>query len=475
MVKHAKPKTFYNTFDRRGKGEKNTTYCPGCGHGNAHKLIAEVIAELGIQDRVIFCSPVGCSVFAYYYFDTGNIQCSHGRAPAVATGITRARDQSVVISYQGDGDLAGIGMGAIMHAANRGEHMAVFFINNAIYGMTGGQMAPTTLVGQKTMTTPFGRTPGREGFPIRMCELINELQAPVYIERVSLGDAPRIIRAKRAVKQALLNQVHRKGFSFVEILSPCPINWKMSPIEARKWLIETMEPLFPVKVFRNVEEPSLKYEPPKMLTDEELVRNFSATKDIEISPTPRELEDQYIKIAGFGGQGVMSAGVFIANCAIKEGFNATWLPSYGPEMRGGTANASVIISTEQIGTPLVSSPNVLIAMNAPSLDTFEDSVVPEGLIIVNSSLISRKVRRSDVKAVYAPVTEIAKDTGLIAAAAVVALTLYACLSKAIEIETIKRVIPLSLKKKSLVEVNLKAVDAAVEYYEKNLKEAYVPI
>ncbi|MFQ3619447.1 MAG: 2-oxoacid:acceptor oxidoreductase family protein, partial [Spirochaetales bacterium] len=460
---------------RRGKGEKNTTYCPGCGHGNAHKLIAEVIAELGIQDRVIFCSPVGCSVFAYYYFDTGNIQCSHGRAPAVATGITRARDQSVVISYQGDGDLAGIGMGAIMHAANRGEHMAVFFINNAIYGMTGGQMAPTTLVGQKTMTTPFGRTPGREGFPIRMCELINELQAPVYIERVSLGDAPRIIRAKRAVKQALLNQVHRKGFSFVEILSPCPINWKMSPIEARKWLIETMEPLFPVKVFRNVEEPSLKYEPPKMLTDEELVRNFSATKDIEISPTPRELEDQYIKIAGFGGQGVMSAGVFIANCAIKEGFNATWLPSYGPEMRGGTANASVIISTEQIGTPLVSSPNVLIAMNAPSLDTFEDSVVPEGLIIVNSSLISRKVRRSDVKAVYAPVTEIAKDTGLIAAAAVVALTLYACLSKAIEIETIKRVIPLSLKKKSLVEVNLKAVDAAVEYYEKNLKEAYVPI
>jgi 2-oxoisovalerate ferredoxin oxidoreductase beta subunit len=470
MVKHAKPKIFYDTFERRGPGEKNTTYCPGCGHGNAHKLIAEVIAELGIQDRVIFHSPVGCSVFAYYYFDTGNIQCSHGRAPAVATGVSRARDNAVVISYQGDGDLAGIGMGAIMHAANRGEHMAVFFINNAIYGMTGGQMAPTTLVGQKTTTTPFGRTPGREGYPIRMCELVNELQAPVYIERVSLGDSARIMRAKRAVKQALLNQVHKKGFSFVEILSPCPVNWKMTPIEARKWLIETMEPLFPVKVFRNMEEPPVKYEAPKVLSDEELVALFSATKEIEIPATPREVEDQYIKIAGFGGQGVMSAGVFLANCAIKEGFNSTWLPSYGPEMRGGTANASVIISNNQIGTPLVSSPNVLIAMNAPSLDTFEETVVPGGLVIVNSSLVPRKLKREDVRVIYAPVTEIAKDVGLIAAASVVALTLYACVSGAVRIETIEKVIPLSLKKRALVDVNLKAVEEAVEYYQKNLKE-----
>lgn len=468
MVKHAKPKTFYDTFERRGPGEKNTTYCPGCGHGNAHKLIAEVIAELNIQDRVIFCSPVGCSVFAYYYFDTGNVQCSHGRAPAVATGLSRTRENAVIISYQGDGDLAGIGMGAIMHAANRGEHMAVFFINNAIYGMTGGQMAPTTLVGQKTLTTPFGRSPEREGYPIRMCELINELQAPVYIERVSLGDAARIMRAKRAVKQAILNQVNKKGFSFVEILSPCPVNWKMAPMEARRWLIDKMEPLFPVKVFRNIEEPLTKFEPYEPISDVKLVDLFSGTKEIEPPSVRKRVEDQYIKIAGFGGQGVMSAGVLLANCAIKEGLNATWLPSYGPEMRGGTANASVIISNNQIGAPGVDSPNVFIAMNAPSLDMFEDSIVPQGLVIVNSSLVPRKLRRDDVRAVYAPVTEIAKDAGLIAAASVVALTLYACISGAVELETLKKVIPISLKKKSLVDLNLKVVDAAVEYYEKNL-------
>ncbi|HOV38922.1 MAG TPA: 2-oxoacid:acceptor oxidoreductase family protein [Spirochaetales bacterium] len=472
MVKHAKPKTFYDTFERRGPGEKNTTYCPGCGHGNAHKLIAEVIAELNIQDRVIFCSPVGCSVFAYYYFDTGNVQCSHGRAPAVATGLSRTRENAVIISYQGDGDLAGIGMGAIMHAANRGEHMAVFFINNAIYGMTGGQMAPTTLIGQKTLTTPFGRSPEREGYPIRMCELINELQAPVYIERVSLGDAARIMRAKRAVKQAILNQVNKKGFSFVEILSPCPVNWKMAPMEARRWLIDKMEPLFPVKVFRNIEEPPIKFEPYQPISDVKLVDLFSGTREIEPPSAQKKVEDQYIKIAGFGGQGVMSAGVLLANCAIKEGLNATWLPSYGPEMRGGTANASVIISNNQIGAPGVDSPNVFIAMNAPSLDMFEDSIVPQGLVIVNTSLVPRKLRRDDVRAVYAPVTEIAKDAGLIAAASVVALTLYACISGAVELETLKKVIPISLKKKSLVDLNLKVVDAAVEYYKKNLKEQY---
>jgi len=350
--------------------------------------------------------------------------------------------------------------------------MAVFFINNAIYGMTGGQMAPTTLIGQKTLTTPFGRSPEREGYPIRMCELINELQAPVYIERVSLGDAARIMRAKRAVKQAILNQVNKKGFSFVEILSPCPVNWKMAPMEARRWLIDKMEPLFPVKVFRNIEEPPIKFEPYQPISDVKLVDLFSGTREIEPPSAQKKVEDQYIKIAGFGGQGVMSAGVLLANCAIKEGLNATWLPSYGPEMRGGTANASVIISNNQIGAPGVDSPNVFIAMNAPSLDMFEDSIVPQGLVIVNTSLVPRKLRRDDVRAVYAPVTEIAKDAGLIAAASVVALTLYACISGAVELETLKKVIPISLKKKSLVDLNLKVVDAAVEYYKKNLKEQY---
>ena len=468
MVKHAKPKAFYDEFTRRGPGEKNTTYCPGCGHGNAHKLIAEVISELDIQDRTIFCSPVGCSVFAYYYFDTGNIQCAHGRAPAVATGLARTRRDAVVISYQGDGDLAGIGMGAIMHAANRGEHMAVFFINNAIYGMTGGQMAPTTLIGQKTLTSTDGRSAGREGYPLAMCEILNELTAPVYIERVSLGDAARMMRAKRAVRQALTNQVAKKGFSFVEILSPCPVNWKMTPVEARRWLISHLEPLFPLRNFRNLDEPPAKYEPPAPVSDEEMLKMFSGSKDLDIASRGRLVRDQYVKIAGFGGQGVMSAGVLLANCAIAEQHNATWLPSYGPEMRGGTANAGIIISNRQIGSPVVDHSNCLIAMNAPSLDSFEDTVVPEGTIIINSSLIERKTRRQDVKVLYAPVTEIAVKAGLAAAATVAALTIYALASGAVEIETLKKVIPLSIKKKSLIDVNLHTVDLAAEYYRSNL-------
>ncbi|TFG58776.1 MAG: 2-ketoisovalerate ferredoxin oxidoreductase, partial [Spirochaetales bacterium] len=222
MLKHDKPGAFYDTFERKGPGDRVPHYCPGCGHGNMHKLIAEAVSELGIQDRTVFLSPVGCSAFAYYYFDTGNVACSHGRAPAVGTGISRTLDNTVVISYQGDGDLAGIGMAEIMHAANRGEHLAVFFINNAIYGMTGGQTAPTTLLGQKTATSPLGRQFLLEGGPIRMAELINQLDAPVFIERVSLSEPANIIRAKKAVHKALLNQAEGRGFSFVEALSPCP-------------------------------------------------------------------------------------------------------------------------------------------------------------------------------------------------------------------------------------------------------------
>ena len=469
MVKHAKPKSLYNEFVRRsGPGEKNTHYCPGCGHGNAHKLIAEVIDDLGIQDKAIFCSPVGCAVFAYYYFDLGNIQCAHGRAPAVGTGTSRALKDAIVISYQGDGDLAGIGMGAIMHAANRGEHMAVFFVNNAIYGMTGGQMAPTTVVGQKTLTTPLGRSAANEGFPLSMCEIISTLQSPVFVERVSLADAPRTIKAKRAIKQALVNQVEKKGFSFVEILSPCPINWKMQPVEARKWIISTMEPLFPVKNFRNLAEPPAKSEQPKTVSGEELKKMFNLGQSLSVKPAAKDISEQLIKIAGFGGQGVLSAGILLSNCAIAEKHTTSWLPSYGPEMRGGTANAGVIISDSQIGSPLVDAPNFLIAMNGPSLDSFEKTVAPGGTILVNSSLASRKAERTDIKTIYAPLTEIAQNAGTVAAATVAGIVMYALASGAIAVDTIKQALPLSIKRKSLVEENLRVVDAAERYYKENL-------
>src|SRR5450631_1623948 len=217
IVVHAKAKAFYETFERKQELQHQTHYCPGCGHGIVHKMLARAIDELGIQDRTILVSPVGCSVFAYYYFDVGNIQAAHGRAPAVATAAKRARPESIVISYQGDGDLAAIGSAEILHAANRGENITVIFVNNAIYGMTGGQMAPTTLMGQTSTTAPLGRTPN-EGYPLHVCELLATLEAPVYLERVALSDNKHIMQAKRAIHKGIENQVRGLGFSLIEVL-----------------------------------------------------------------------------------------------------------------------------------------------------------------------------------------------------------------------------------------------------------------
>src|SRR5579884_2263343 len=250
-LKHKKSPVFYPFYERKPELKHQTHYCPGCGHGIVHKLIAEALEDLGVQDKSIFVSPVGCSVFAYYYFDVGNVQVAHGRAPAAATALKRANPNSIVISYQGDGDLAAIGTAEIIHAANRGEKITVFFLNNAIYGMTGGQMAPTTLVGEKSTTSPFGRRPLNEGFPIHMSEMLATLAAPVYIERVALCDNKNIMKARRAIRKALELQTNAAGFSFVEILSPCPTIWGKDPVEARRWVLDRMVPVFPLNVFRD--------------------------------------------------------------------------------------------------------------------------------------------------------------------------------------------------------------------------------
>src|SRR5512135_2794014 len=248
---HSRSEIFYDRFERKSELKQQTHYCPGCGHGVAHKLVAEALSDLGLQDRTIFVSPVGCSVFAYYYFDLGNVQVAHGRAPAAATGLKRACPDKIVIAYQGDGDLAAIGTAEIIHAANRGEHIAVFFVNNAIYGMTGGQLAPTTLVGQTSTTSPWGRNPGNEGFPVHISEMLSQLKAPVYIERVALSDNKNIMKAKKAVRKALELQKQRAGFTLVEILSPCPTIWKKDPVKARQWVAEKMIPAFPLGVYRD--------------------------------------------------------------------------------------------------------------------------------------------------------------------------------------------------------------------------------
>ena len=230
-------------------------YCPGCGHSVAHRVVCEVIDEMGLQDKTLGIPPPGCSVFAYNYFDVDMAESAHGRGAAVATGIKRACPQIIVFTYQGDGDLAGIGTAETIHAANRGENITTIFINNAVYGMTGGQMAPTTLCGMKTTTTPYGRDHVIEGYPLRMSEMLAPLDGVAYIERVAISSPAGIRRMKKAVAKAFQTQIDNRGFSMVEILSPCPTNWKMTPAQSWKWVGEEMTQVFPLGVYKDVMEP----------------------------------------------------------------------------------------------------------------------------------------------------------------------------------------------------------------------------
>ena len=226
-------------------------YCPGCTHGIVHRLVAEAIDELGIEGRTIGIAPVGCSVMAYDYFACDMIEAAHGRAPAVATGVKRALPDRVVFTYQGDGDLASIGLCETVSCACRGENLTIIFINNAIYGMTGGQMAPTSLIGQVTQTSPYGRDPKTQGMPIRICELLSSLDAPAYLERVAVNSVAHVRQAKKAIFKAFKNQVEGRGFSLVEVLSTCPTNWGLSPEAACKWVEEKMVPVYPLGNFRD--------------------------------------------------------------------------------------------------------------------------------------------------------------------------------------------------------------------------------
>jgi len=230
--------------------DKTTIYCPGCSHGVIHRLVAESLDELELAEKAIGVAPVGCAVLLYDYFETDIVEAPHGRAPALATGIKRVRPDNIVYSYQGDGDLASIGMAEIMHAANRGENITVIFVNNANYGMTGGQMAPTTLPGQKTTTTPRGRGDS-DGSPFRMAEIIGMLDGVTYSERCSVSSPGKINKTKKAIKKAFQNQVEGKGFSFVEVLSACPTNWGMDPVKAIDWVKDAMEEYFDLGVFKD--------------------------------------------------------------------------------------------------------------------------------------------------------------------------------------------------------------------------------
>ena len=226
-------------------------YCPGCTHGIVHRLVAETMDELGIEGNTVGIAPVGCSVMAYNYFNCDMVEAAHGRAPAVATGIKRANPENIVFTYQGDGDLASIGMAETVHAAARNENITVIFINNAIYGMTGGQMAPTSLPGQVTQTSPYGRDTAHCGFPVRVSEMLSQLEGPQYIERVAVTSVAGIRKAKKAILKAFKNQLEGKGFSLVEVISTCPTNWGMTPEKAMQWANENMIPYYPLGVYRD--------------------------------------------------------------------------------------------------------------------------------------------------------------------------------------------------------------------------------
>ncbi len=226
-------------------------YCPGCTHGIIHRLVAEAIDELGVQGRTIGVASVGCSVFTYNYFNVDMVQAAHGRAPAVATGLKRSDSNNIVFTYQGDGDLAAIGTAETVHSAARGENITVIFVNNAIYGMTGGQMAPTSLPGQITQTSPYGRDVNTVGYPVKVCEMLSQLDGATYLERVAVNNIKNIKAAKAAIKKAFQNQIEGKGFSLVEVLSTCPTNWGKTPADALKWLEENMLPYYPLGVYKD--------------------------------------------------------------------------------------------------------------------------------------------------------------------------------------------------------------------------------
>jgi 2-oxoisovalerate ferredoxin oxidoreductase beta subunit len=466
-VAYSCPDAFFEQYDRTDGDRWNTHYCPGCGHGLIHKYLAEAIDDFGIQDRTVLVNPVGCAVFAYYYFDIGNIQVPHGRCPAVATAMKRAHPDSVVIGYQGDGDLAAIGANEILQAANRGENLSMLFVNNAIYGMTGGQMAPTTMLDMKTSTTPLGRSARSEGFPVKVCELLNTLAAPYYLQRVAVGDSRHNSKARRAIRKALEYQIQNKGFSLVEILSPCPTGWKMAPVDAAAWNLEKMTGTFPLGVLRDGHELDLGHPRERENVALERVPGLlgtdADTSKLELPDHDRQIGVVRIKIAGFGGQGVLLMGIALAQAGMLARRQVSWMPSYGPAMRGGTANCSVTLADQEIGSPLVPNPTTLVAMNGPSLERFGEDVVPDGRIFYNSSMIDEPCSRSDVRSIPVPVNQIADRLGNAKVGNMVMLGAILADDPPVSREAITAALPGVMKSNNeLMDLNLEAIDAGFQ-------------
>jgi 2-oxoisovalerate ferredoxin oxidoreductase beta subunit len=460
---------FYEVFERHAHAEglkaHSTHYCPGCGHGLAHKYLAEAIEELEVQDRAIAVSPVGCSVFLYYYLDVGNTQAAHGRAPAVAVGHKVANPDSVVICYQGDGDLASIGLAEIVHTAQMGIPLTVVFINNGTYAMTGGQLAPTTLMGQKTTTTPEGRTRFL-GEPMKVAEMIAVLDGPVYVERVALFDSVHRNRARRAIKKAVQIQAENRGFAMVEVLAECPVQLHMDTLQSEEWVRDNMVPEFPLGVKKDISEDAKWSAPPPPSFDPDLLLGEIGA---EAEPAPRFAEafpahiatdDIALKLAGTGGDGAQTAALLLTRSAINEGFDSTHIPSYGPESRGGTSYADVHIATKEVLSPAAPAPHILVAFNAPSLRKFGPAVQPGGSIVYDSTVIDEEPPLAEgVRTFGIPLTEIAVDVGSKMVKNMVALGALHAATKLFPAETLRTAIREALRfKTSLLRLNEEAFE-----------------
>ena len=460
---------FYQKFDRHAHGEglkgQSTHYCAGCGHGLVHKYLADAIDELGIQDNTVLVSPVGCSVFAYYYFDTGNTQAAHGRAAAVALGHKMANPEAMVISYQGDGDLASIGLAETVAAAQLGTPITVIFINNATYGMTGGQMAPTTIMGQVTTTSPNGRN-RYNGEPMKMAELVASLDGPVYVERVALFNAAGRKKAARAIKKAVRIQKEGRGYAFVEVLAECPTHLKMTPDKAEEWVKENMVPVFPLGVKKDAtvepwfELPTPSFDPATFTRAVDAGTEAPA-RFCKGFPTHLNPHDISMKLAGAGGDGAQTAAMLVAIAAINEGFDGTHIPSYGPESRGGTSYADVHVAQDEVLNPASPTPDILIAFNAPSLAKFGLTVKKGGFIIYDSS-VAKDVKPGDpsITVVGVPFTEIAAGLGKLVVKNIVALGALQAATNLFPKETFVAAIKEALKEKaSLIPLNEQAFQA----------------
>ena len=463
--------------------EAPTHYCPGCGHGNLHQLIARAADELGLREKTIMIEPVGCSVVTYWTFDT--IQAAHGRGMALATAVSRSRPDRVIVSYQGDGDLASIGMAETVHAASRGEDFVLVFINNCIYGMTGGQMAPTSIPGLSTTTCSTGRNVADVGSPIDMCKLFSQLDGVSYLERVAIDGPGGLTKTSRAIKHALKLQADGVGgLKVVEVLSPCPVGWKMTPRESHEYIKNVVSKFFPPGKFKDVNgvaqpaalpsavmmsspRPTRTHPAPvataEVLNQADLHWVTPAAGYATLDKT--SFANPGLRVAGHGGQGIVLLSGLLVHAAVRSGQRISLLPSYGSAMRGGTCNCQVRISDSAIASPYVSAPDILLAMNQPSIEKFGPTVRPGGLLLHDSTLADdcSGVKLADgVQLVAVPMTKIAADLGNERMANIVAAGVLVGVTGMLDPQAIRDSIPeIFAHRPKLVAPNLKAFDAGL--------------